>query len=109
MSRPILLLSFVFSTFLTLISCSAEPSASSSPEETAANRNLLRAIELVDAGVRNYFSGESMSMARYYNPYTESASGERGSVWMYTSSIEAVNAIMHTLVTQKNLDRKSVV
>lgn len=107
MSRPILLLSFVFSTFLTLISCSAEPSASS-PEETVANRNLLCAIELVDAGVRNYFSGESMSMARYYNPYTESASGERGSVWMYTSSIEAVNAIMHTLVTQKNLGDSSM-
>lgn len=65
-------------------------------------------MELVDAGVRNYFSGESMSMARYYNPYTESASGERGSVWMYTSSIEAVNAIMHTLVTQKNLGDSSM-
>ena len=43
-----------------------------------------------------------MAMARYYNPYTDTRSDEKGSVWMYTSSIEAVNAILRALEAQKD-------
>lgn len=60
-----------------------------------AHRNLERSIALIDTAVDNYFTGETMSMSRYYNPYTGSKSGELGSIWMYTSAIEAVNAAMH--------------
>ncbi len=63
-------------------------------------RNVERAMELVDNAVTNYFSGDGMAMARYYNPYTDSRSDEKGSVWMYTASIEAVNAILHALEQQ---------
>src|SRR5690606_26481686 len=42
-----------------------------------------------------------MTMARYYNPYTGQRSNEIGSIWMYTSAIEAVTAILHALETEK--------
>lgn len=66
-----------------------------------SKQNLTRAIELIDNAVNCYFTGAGMTMARYYNPYTETRSGEVGSVWMYTSSIEAVNAVLHALTAQK--------
>lgn len=56
--------------------------------------NVTRAIEIIDAAVDNYFTGAGMAMSRYYNPYTDNASSELGSVWMYTSSIEAVNSAL---------------
>lgn len=67
-----------------------------------AEQNLLRAIQIVDSAVLHYFTGSEMAMARYYNPYTGARSSEKGSVWMYTSSIEAVNAILHGLEAYKN-------
>lgn len=69
--------------------------------ENLSEQNLLRAMEIVDNAVSNYFSGTTMTMARYYNPYTDNRSAEKGSIWMYTSSIEAVNAVMHALKAQK--------
>lgn len=69
--------------------------------ENLSEQNLLRAMEIVDNAVSNYFSGTTMTMARYYNPYTDNRSSEKGSIWMYTSSIEAVNAVMHALKAQK--------
>ena len=32
--------------------------------------NVTRAMELTDAAVKNYFTGQGMSMSRYYNPYS---------------------------------------
>jgi len=66
-----------------------------------AERNLLRAIGIADTAVAQYFTGEDMAMARFYNPYTDLRSEEKGSVWMYTAAIEAVNAILHALQTQQ--------
>ncbi len=66
-----------------------------------ATRNVSRAIELTDAALQNYFTGASMEMSRYYNPYTKEKSSEKGSIWMYTSAIEATVAIMEVLVLQK--------
>ncbi len=68
-----------------------------------AARNLERAIALTDAGVRNYFNeAEGFAMFRYYNPYNKThQNNEIGSVWMYTSSIEAVNAILKALEADK--------
>ena len=72
------------------------------PEITdPAVRNLSRAITLTDTAFRNYFTGASMEMSRYYNPYTKENSSEKGSIWMYTSAIEATVAIMEALVLQK--------
>lgn len=72
------------------------------PPQSAAKQNLQRSIQIVDNAVSCYFTGDGMAMARYYNPYTNTRSAEKGSVWMYTSSIEAVNAIMHALKAQKD-------
>jgi predicted alpha-1,6-mannanase (GH76 family) len=64
-----------------------------------AEQNLLRAIQIADSATLAYFTGgaRGLSMSRYYNPYTGVRSQEKGSIWMYTSAIEAVNAIMHGL------------
>jgi predicted alpha-1,6-mannanase (GH76 family) len=68
---------------------------------TLSEQNLLRAMELTDNAIASHFTGDGMAMARYYNPYTNVRSDEKGSVWMYTSAIEAVNAILHALEAQK--------
>jgi len=70
-------------------------------EVNLSEQNLLRAMELTDNAVASHFTGEGMAMARYYNPYTNVRSDEKGSIWMYTSAIEAVNAILHALEAQK--------
>lgn len=64
-----------------------------------AEQNIHRAMAIVDTTIARYFSENAM--ARYYNPYTNERSEEKGSVWMYTSSIEAVNAILHALEMHK--------
>lgn len=66
-----------------------------------SEQNLVRAMELTDNAIAAHFTGDGMAMARYYNPYTKVRSDEKGSVWMYTSAIEAVNAILHALEAQK--------
>src|SRR5690554_1246034 len=76
----------------------AKPSAANS---ALSEQNLIRAMELADNTFAAHFTGEGMAMARYYNPFTGSRSKETGSVWMYTSAIEAVNAILHGLHVQK--------
>jgi predicted alpha-1,6-mannanase (GH76 family) len=65
-----------------------------------ATENLLRAIQIADSATIAYFAdggARGISMSRYYNPYTGIRSQEKGSIWMYTAAIEAVNAVMHTL------------
>lgn len=76
----------------------------SSEVEIPAKRNLERAMKLMDASVSHYFTEENgeLKLARYYNPYTQNVSEETGSIWMYTASIEAVNAILKSLEIQKD-------
>jgi len=40
-------------------------------------------------------------MSRFFNPFTQNRSREVGSVWMYTSAIESVNAVLHSLILAK--------
>jgi hypothetical protein len=70
-------------------------------EVSVSEQNLARAMELTDNAISSHFTGDGMAMARYYNPYTEVRSEEKGSIWMYTSAIEAVNAILLGLEAQK--------
>lgn len=67
------------------------------PVDNVPLRNITRAVELTDNAVECYFNDSRTAMSRYYNPYTKAASTELGSVWMYTSSIEAVNAVLRAL------------
>lgn len=64
-----------------------------------ADKNLNRAMAIADSTMAYHFTANGM--ARFYDPYTNKSSDERASVWMYTSSIEAVNAILHGLKSQK--------
>lgn len=79
----------------------SDPDESLPSDENPAKRNLSRSIQIVDKAISSYFVGDDMAMSRYYNPYTGVRSAEKGSVWMYTSSIEAVNAILEALKIQK--------
>lgn len=91
---------------LVITACSdtaSEDGPKNPPEDVnLSERNLLRAMELTDHAVAAHFTGDGMAMARYYNPYTKVRSDEKGSVWMYTAAIEAVNAILHALEVQKD-------
>ena len=58
-------------------------------------------MQLTDAAVENYFEGNNMTLAEKYNPYTDTREGT-GSVWVYTSCIEAVNAVIDGLKTLRN-------
>lgn len=81
-----------------------EPILSSNLSE----QNLQRAIEIADQAFEVHFSEEDMRMARFYNPYTEERSEESGSVWMYTSAIEAVNAILKAIQAQEEHGNEKV-
>ena len=70
--------------------------------KSVAERNTERSIAIINAAMENYFEGQEMKMARKYNPYTGSRSSEVGSVWMYTSAIEAVNATMKAMKELKD-------
>ncbi len=72
------------------------------PAASVAETNTTRAIEIINAAVENYFEGQGMKMSRKYNPFTGNRSSEVGSVWMYTSSIEAVNAAMKAMKDLKD-------
>lgn len=76
----------------------ATPSGESHP---IARQNLIRSMELTDDALSAYITPKGM--ARFYNPFTGERSEEKGSVWMYTSAIEAVNAILHGLKTEKEV------
>ena len=65
-------------------------------DDDLVERNLVRAMTLSDSAFEKYFS-QGMKMSRYYNPMTGRHSKETGSVWMYTSAIEACNAIIEGL------------
>ena len=85
----------IISLFALFLSCQTK-------ETTGfVEKDLLRSIELLNQSFNDYFSGDEMKMARFFNPYTDSVSQETGSVWMYTASIEAVNAVLKGLNTAK--------
>ncbi len=98
------------------LACSSKVTADTKKDEepakqeervTIARENLLKAMRMVSAAKENYFSESGEAMSRYYNPYTGSRSSEKGSVWMYTSAIEAVNSILHGLTALKDAGNDS--
>jgi predicted alpha-1,6-mannanase (GH76 family) len=93
--------SFILLIIITACSDTNDPENPPAAEVSLSEQNLLRAMELTDNAVASHFTGDGMAMARYYNPYTAIRSQEKGSIWMYTSAIEAVNAILHGLEAQK--------
>lgn len=89
---------------MTVAACNqnSDPAPEKPPSEVSlSEQNLTRAMELTDNAISSHFTGDGMAMARYYNPYTGVRSEEKGSIWMYTSAIEAINAILHALQAQR--------
>jgi len=88
-----------------LLACDKEPDdnggTGETPKVSVSEQNLTRAIAIADNAVSCYFTGSGMAMSRYYNPYTKVRSEEKGSIWMYTASIEAVSSILNALKAQK--------
>ncbi len=100
-----LFITVLFILSLGLVSCqdpTGKPDDNGSGDQPAvdtelelARENLTRSMEIVSAAKQAYFSDNGLAMSRYYNPFTGQKSHEKGSVWMYTSAIEAVNALLH--------------
>lgn len=105
----------VFALFFAgCVGCSVKPAPVQEPEPDnrdaqieLSRSNLVRAMTLVAAAKTNYFSDDGTAMSRYYNPYTGIRSFEKGSVWMYTSAIEAVNALLHGFTALKDAGSES--
>ncbi|NDV68305.1 glycoside hydrolase family 76 protein [Dysgonomonas sp. 25] len=89
-----------FTLFVLFVSCK-EKTDKENPHVAISERNLQRAMAILDTAVAYHFVGDEMAMARFYNPYTGERSEETGSIWMYSSAIEAANAILHALETHK--------
>ena len=100
----------LISCLLVTIACSESPTPAPEPEPQAslAEQNIRRAMQLVDSAVTAHFTGDGMAMARYYNPYSNIRSGEKGSIWMYTSAMEAVNAVLNGLSAHKENGTKDI-
>lgn len=90
----------LLATIVSSAACTKKPIKSEDPEIENQNialavRNIDRAVTLFDATHEFYFEGNAMH--RYYNPYTKAKSSELGSVWMYSSAIQASTAILLAL------------
>lgn len=103
--KAILVVTITLFWLFTVIACAnnSKDNSFSLTESSKSVQDLSRAMEIFDNTLSNYFIGEEMVMARYYNPYTGKVSEEKGSIWMYTSAIESVNAILHSLMLQKEI------
>lgn len=102
--RVIITCSLLFFLMTTACSETKSDDEAGKPQEeiSLSEQNLQRAMEIAESVIDAHFTGDGMAMARYYNPYTEVRSDEKGSIWMYTSAIEAVNAILHSLKAHKD-------
>ena len=87
--------------FHSLAQSSLKKHETQNPFLDLPNENLKRSMALVDKTILAYFNPNTFEMSRYYNPFTQVKSEETASVWMYTAGIEAVNAILSALKSNK--------
>lgn len=66
-----------------------------------AEENLKRSMGILDRTVSIYLNPQTFEMRRFYNPFLNTLSDEKASVWMYTSGVEAVNAVLASLKSLK--------
>lgn len=62
-----------------------------------AERNLERAVILVENAMSHYSADGTTALSMTYNPFADEPSEKLVSIWEYTSSIEAVAAVMNSL------------
>lgn len=88
---------FLVSLFLSSSLLSATVKPVFTAVESRENTNLHKAMELLDTSLEAYFPDNSSFMLRYYNPFLVNQKKEKASVWMYTSTLEALNAVLAQL------------
>lgn len=64
--------------------------------------DFYRGANLYDKALKHFFVSEQFIMYRYYNPFEQVRGGEKASVWMYTSAIEATNSLLRALYKHKD-------
>ena len=104
--KPLIKLVMLLVVLTGSIACSGKepqptPDRESEIDLAIAERNTERAMNLFMNAKKVWFSQDGTAMSRYYNPFTGKKSDEKASVWMYTASIEAANAILKSLVVLK--------
>ena len=104
--KPLIKLVMLLVVLTGSIACSGKETQPTHDRESEidlslAERNAERAMNLFVNAKKVWFSQDGTAMSRYYNPFTGNKSDEKASVWMYTSAIEAANAILKSLVVLK--------
>src|SRR5690606_20942917 len=73
-----------------------------------AREDVQRSMNLIDNAMKYYFTPDSSTMYRFYNPYTMNRTDEKASVWMYTTAIESVNTVLKSLKHVKQQDIQAI-
>lgn len=109
LTKSLLRLTMLLVTLTGSIACSGscgQIAQEQKPETEAdlelAVRDAERAMNLFVNAKKCWFSQDGEAMSRYYNPFTHTKSDEKASVWMYTTAIEAANAILKSLIVLKD-------
>lgn len=87
---------------LTLMLSATLAQAQTTLSETElAQRNITRAMALLDATMKKCFTGSTMRMGDIYNIEAKISEGT-ADVWPYTAALEATNSVMEALTLTKD-------
>ncbi len=67
-------------------------------ETTLAEKDLERAISIIETAFNDYSSDGTMALSMKYNPFTKQRSSNLVSIWEYTSTLEAVSGAMNAMI-----------
>lgn len=70
-------------------------------EVNLAERNLERAVILIENALSHYSKDGTMALSMTYNPFSSTSSDNLVSIWEYTSAVEAVSAAMNSMIALK--------
>lgn len=77
-------------------------------ETKVSERNLERAVILIENAAKHYSKDGTTALSMTYNPFTSKPSDNLVSVWEYTSSIEAVTAAMNSMKAFRDAGNSAV-
>ena len=73
-----------------------------------SERNLERAVILIENAAKHYSKDGTTAFSMTYNPFSSKPSDNLVSVWEYTSSIEAVTAAMNSMKAFRDAGNSTV-
>lgn len=77
-------------------------------ETKVSERNLERAVILIENAAKHYSKDGTTAFSMTYNPFSSKPSDNLVSVWEYTSSIEAVTAAMNSMKAFRDAGNSTV-